>query len=106
MLLFEARGRKSGRRAVTLLYWQKGDVMYVVASNGGRREHPEWLLNVRAHPEVSVQIGATRFAAIAHEIPSTNDPELWRDLVQHYRGWGDYRQITQRTISVVELVAT
>jgi F420H(2)-dependent quinone reductase len=104
MLLLEARGRRSGqKRSVTLLYFEKGGVYYVVASNGGRPGHPEWLLNVRANPDVTVQVGALRFAARAREVPSTSDPALWEELLEHYGGWGDYQQLTDRTISSVEL---
>ncbi len=105
MLLLETRGRKSGlTRSVTLLYYVKDDVYYVVASNGGRPEHPEWLLNVRENPMVIVQAGARRFEAKARAIPSSDDPTIWKELVGHYGGWGDYQQLTDRTISFVELV--
>jgi deazaflavin-dependent oxidoreductase (nitroreductase family) len=104
MLLLETNGRKSGQtRSVTLLYYQEGEVFYVVASNGGRPGHPEWLLNLRANPEVTVQVGACRFAAVAREIPSVDDPTLWDELVAHYHGWADYQLLTVRTISAVEL---
>jgi len=107
MLILETRGRKSGlTRSVTLLYYQKHRIHYVVASNGGRRGHPEWLLNVRQEPGVNVQVGARRFAALARAIPSTDEPALWNELVNHYGGWGDYQKLTNRTISFVELVPT
>jgi deazaflavin-dependent oxidoreductase (nitroreductase family) len=88
---------------VTLLYYEKGGVFYVVASNGGRPGHPEWLLNVRADPDVTVQVGASRFAAVAREMPSTSEPALWNELVAHYHGWADYQLLTDRTISAVAL---
>jgi deazaflavin-dependent oxidoreductase (nitroreductase family) len=107
MLLLEVRGRKTGlTRSVTLLYFEKDQRYYVVASNGGRPEHPEWLLNVRQNPEVTVQVGARRFGANARAILSTDDPALWNELVNHYGGWGDYQLLTKRTISFVELVPT
>ena len=106
MLILETRGRKSGlTRSVTLLFYEKDSVFFVVASNGGRPGHPEWLLNLRDNPEVTVQIGARIFAAVARELPSSDDPELWRKLVKHYHGWADYQELTDRTISAVELVA-
>jgi deazaflavin-dependent oxidoreductase (nitroreductase family) len=107
MLLMEVRGRKSGlTRSVTLLYYEKDGVYYVVASNGGRPEHPEWLLNVRQNPDVTVQVGAKRFTAVARVVPSTNEPERWQELVRHYGGWADYQKLTERTIAFVELVPT
>jgi deazaflavin-dependent oxidoreductase (nitroreductase family) len=107
MLILETRGRKSGlTRAVTLLYYEKDHNYYVVASNGGRPEHPVWLLNVRQNPDVTVQVGANKFAAIARAVPSTDEPDRWNELVNHYGGWGDYQQLTDRTIWFVELVPT
>jgi F420H(2)-dependent quinone reductase len=107
MLILDVRGRKSGlKRSKTLLYYEKTNVYYVVASNGGRPEHPVWLLNVRADPDVSVQVGARKFDARARVIPSTDDPELWSELVRFYGGWGDYQKLTDRTIVIVELVPT
>jgi deazaflavin-dependent oxidoreductase (nitroreductase family) len=107
MLILEVRGRKSGLwRSVTLLYFEKDDRFFVVASNGGRPGHPEWLLNVRAHPHVTVQVGRDKFAATARAVPSTDEPERWNELVAYYGGWGDYQKLTKRTISFVELTPT
>jgi deazaflavin-dependent oxidoreductase (nitroreductase family) len=107
MLILETRGRKSGLpRPVTLLYMEKADVYYVVASNGGRPGHPEWLLNVQANPEVTLQVGATKLSARARAVPSTDEAALWSELVHHYGGWGDYQELTDRTIYIVELVPT
>lgn len=106
MLILETRGRKSGlTRSVTLLYYEKGNVFYVVASNGGRPRHPEWLLNLKQNPEVTVQIGVKRFSALAQATSSADETEMWTELVRHYGGWADYQKLTDRTISFVELVA-
>jgi deazaflavin-dependent oxidoreductase (nitroreductase family) len=107
MLILETTGRRSGlTRSVTLLYYEKGDRYFVVASNGGRPRHPEWLLNVRQHPEVWAQVGALRFEAFARAVPSTDDPAIWNELVTHYRGWGEYQKLTNRILSFVELAPT
>ncbi|HEY1295518.1 MAG TPA: nitroreductase/quinone reductase family protein [Chloroflexota bacterium] len=37
----------------------------VVASNGGRPTHPAWLDNLRAHPDVTVEVDGERFQARA-----------------------------------------
>lgn len=107
MLILETLGRKSGRqRWVTLLYYEKDHRYFVVASNGGRPGHPEWLFNVRANPEVSVQVGPRIFPAVARVVASPDDPERWNELVRHYPGWGEYQKLTDRTICFVELVPT
>ena len=65
-LLLEHLGRKTGRRRQTVLevirYDPKGPVFYV-ASGFGRRSH--WFRNIQAHPQVTVQVGRTRYRAVA-----------------------------------------
>ena len=105
MLILGSKGRKSGlARSTTLLYYEKDRRYYVVASNGGRPDHPEWLLNVQADPEVCVQVRTRKFAARARVVLSTDDPARWQELVDHYHGWADYQTLTDRTICFVELV--
>src|SRR5262245_61137576 len=59
LLLLTVTGRKSGKRFTTpLIYLEDGDDLVVVASKGGLPADPDWYLNLRAHPEVEVQVGA------------------------------------------------
>jgi deazaflavin-dependent oxidoreductase (nitroreductase family) len=105
MLILETQGRKSGlTRSVTLLCYKRDHRYYVVASNGGRPGHPEWLLNVQENPDVNVQVGAKRFSARARSFLSTDEPEIWNELVRYYGGWADYQKLTARTIRFVEIV--
>ncbi len=104
MLLMTVRGRKTGlARSVTLLYYAARGKYYVVGSNGGRPSHPTWVLNVRANPEVSVQVGATRFDALARELPAEERVSVWPELTSFYPGWAHYETLTNRPISVIEL---
>jgi deazaflavin-dependent oxidoreductase (nitroreductase family) len=107
MLILATRGRKSGLwRSVTLLYYERDDHLFVVASNGGRPQHPAWLLNVRANSEVVVQVRGDRFSATARAVAATDEPERWNELTRYHAGWGDYQKLTNRTISFVELSPT
>ena len=66
-LLLTTTGRKSGEKYVfPLFYGDTGDGSYIiVASKGGAPKHPQWYLNLVAHPEVEVQVGTKRIAARA-----------------------------------------
>ena len=61
MLLLTTWGRHTGRlRTAPLLHLPVDGVFVLVASNGGARQHPTWWFNLRARPEVLVQVGPAR----------------------------------------------
>jgi deazaflavin-dependent oxidoreductase (nitroreductase family) len=74
-LMLRTTGRKTGpTRTNSLVYAKDGDRYLVVASKGGDAKAPAWLLNLRAKPEVQVQIGRTRFQAAGTEIAARRTP--------------------------------
>lgn len=104
-LLLTSTGRRSGqRRTAALVYAKDADSYVVTASNGGADRPPGWLHNVKAHPEVEVQIGRCRFDARAEPIgPEHPDYDrLWRLVNEHNRR--RYEQYQQRTARPIELV--
>lgn len=107
IVLLAHTGRRSGRRyAAPLLAMRLGGgagAYAVVASNGGRPEHPQWLRNVEANPEVEVtERGDTRRMRATVASPERR-AELWPRLVSQYPGWAHYQTLTDREIPVVEL---
>jgi F420H(2)-dependent quinone reductase len=106
-LMLRTTGRKTGQtRTNSLVYAKDGDRYMVVASKGGDPKAPAWLLNLRAKPEVDVQIARMRFPATAAEI-GVGDPDyarLWK-LVNDKNGnrYDEYQKKTTRSIPVVAL---
>lgn len=68
MLRLHTVGRRSGRpRAVIVAYYEDGADLITMAMNGWDEPHPAWWLNLRAHPEASVDLpGGTR-SVVARE---------------------------------------
>ena len=106
-LLLRTTGRRSGAmRTNSLVYARDGDDYLVVASKGGADEAPGWLHNVRANPDVEVQIGRERRPATARIVePSDPDYErLWQIVNENnrdrYRG---YQKLTSRPIPVIAI---
>jgi deazaflavin-dependent oxidoreductase (nitroreductase family) len=105
--MLRTTGRKTGQiRTNSLVYAIDGDRYMVVPSKGGDPKAPAWLLNLRAKPEVDVQIGRTRFAATAAEI-RPGDPDyarLWK-LVndKNSNRYEGYQKKTTRPIPLVAL---
>jgi deazaflavin-dependent oxidoreductase (nitroreductase family) len=109
-LLLHTTGARTGQpRTSALVYLADGADCVVVASNGGEDRAPGWLHNVRAHPEVELQIGPRRLAARAREItPADTDyARLWRGVndLNHDR-YDGYQARTARPISLVVLTPT
>lgn len=95
-------GRKSGRALTTpLLHLSDGDRVVVVASQGGLPRHPQWYLNVRANPDVTVQVRGDVRAMRARTATPDERAELWPRLVELYADFASYQSWTDRVIPVV-----
>ena len=106
-LLLRTTGRRSGAtRTNGLVYARDGDDYLVVASNGGADRAPAWLHNLRAEPQVEIQIGRKRQPATARVVDSTDTdyPRLWRIVNENNHGrYAAYQLKTARPIAVIAL---
>ncbi len=106
--VLESRGARTGRRHRTPVLYQLMDVdLLLVASNVGRRRHPAWLHNVRAHPEVRFLTRERGWSAYrAREAIGAERTRLWLRATDFYAGYAAYQERTgQREIALVVLEA-
>ena len=75
----------------------------VVASAMGADKHPDWLHNLRRHPEVTVETGRETYRAVAGVPEGTERDALFAKVVAAEPGFGEYQQKTTRRIPVVVL---
>ncbi len=106
-LLLHSTGRRTGsQRCNALIYAADGADYVVVASNGGSDSAPGWLYNVRAKPEVEIQVGRTKRPGTARVVDS-GDAEyarLWKLVNDNNHGRYDaYQQRTTRPIPLIVL---
>jgi deazaflavin-dependent oxidoreductase (nitroreductase family) len=103
-LILTTVGRKSGEQRMTpLIYGMAGEHPMVVASQGGRPQHPAWYLNLRERPEVDVQIWADRFSARARDATPEERPDLWKQMTGIWPDYDAYQERTDREIPIVIL---
>jgi deazaflavin-dependent oxidoreductase (nitroreductase family) len=106
-LMLRTTGRKTGQtRTNSLVYAKDGDRYLVVASKGGNPRPPAWLLNLRANPDVQVQIGRERFQATTAEIGASDSDyaRLWKLVNDNNSNrYDEYQRKTTRPIPVVAL---
>jgi len=92
-------GRKSGRKkSICLMYTPHQDDVLLVASLGGAPKHPTWYYNLKARPEIAIQIGSRRRDMVAREASAEERRALWPVVVANYRSFDTYQSLTAREI--------
>ena len=104
-LLLRTTGRRSGAtRTNGLVYARDDDDYLLVASNGGADRPPAWLHNLRANPQVEIQVARERRKGTAKVVEPT-DPDydrLWRVVNENNQDrYSAYQKQTTRAIPVI-----
>ena len=104
MLLLTTRGSRTGKpHTVPLLYLRDGDTLVVIASWGGRPDHPHWYRNLSSDPRATVQVRSKRWAVRARFAAGRERTLWWPRIVAAYPGYRSYQSRTDRVIPVVFL---
>lgn len=108
MVLLTTTGAKTGQPRLTpLVYRPDGDRILIIGSYGGAPKHPAWFLNLRANPNVVVEVGdgttIDRYEATATVLPEDERNEMWAKITADMPGFADYQEKTSRVIPVVAL---
>ncbi|MGH2400940.1 MAG: nitroreductase family deazaflavin-dependent oxidoreductase [bacterium] len=104
VLLLTTTGRRSGKpQTRALTYFAEGKTFIVIASNGGEPAHPAWFLNLRAHPDVKVQIGRRLIGVRGREVQDAERERLWAWITSRQPSYARYQARTSRRIPVVIL---
>jgi deazaflavin-dependent oxidoreductase (nitroreductase family) len=103
LLLLHSTGRRSGAERVNpLAYLRDGDRYAIFGSMGGADEHPQWVRNVEANPDVEIGVGDERIkgrATVLWEGPERD--RIYGKQVERWSQFGDYERKTSRKIPVV-----
>lgn len=104
-LLLDHVGRKSGTQFTTpLLYLADGPDLVVVGSQGGLPKDPQWVANLRAHPDTTVHVRGERARPVRARVADVAErAALWPRLVALYADFATYQATTDREIPVVVL---
>jgi deazaflavin-dependent oxidoreductase (nitroreductase family) len=107
LLLLTTTGRRTGEpRTTPMMFHRDGDRVLVIASNIGAPRHPDWYLNLVAHPEVTVEVGDESGAprpVVARSLEGAERTAVWEMLKAAYPFFAEHERATERTIPVVAL---
>ena len=110
LLILHSIGAKSGTPRISpLVYFPYKGRRYVIASAAGAPKHPAWYHNLKANPEVTIEVGSASGSSIetekvaAREIHGAEHAEVWRALVTAMPHFNDYQRNTIRKIPLLAL---
>jgi deazaflavin-dependent oxidoreductase (nitroreductase family) len=104
MLILHTTGAKTGEpRVIPLMYRKEGDDLVIFASKAGAPTNPDWFHNLRAHPDVSVEVGAETRPVVAREAQGEERDRIWEAHKKEFPGFAEYEAKTDRVIPVVVL---
>lgn len=73
------------------------------ASKAGSDRNPDWYWNLRANPDVTIEVDDETIAVHAIELTGAERDEKYRIQSGRYPGFAAYQQKTSRTIPVIAL---
>ena len=104
LLLLHTVGARSGQPRINpMMYLADGDRYLVFASKAGSDRNPDWYWNLRASPEVTIEVGKETVAVHATELTGGERDEKYRIQSERYPGFAGYQQKTSRIIPVIAL---
>lgn len=104
LLVLHHRGAKSGTlRTTPLIYLEDGQNLVIVASMGGQPKNPAWYHNLRAHPQIEIDVGGRRRRVTARLATQAEAERLWPRLSAMWPAWEDYKTRTDREFPVFVL---
>lgn len=105
LLLLTTTGARTGTPHTTPVGYlpDGGDRVLVIASAGGADQHPDWYVNLRAEPQVTVESGSFTYSARAVVLTGEERERAWARAVEADEGWAAYQRKTTRIIPVVAL---
>jgi deazaflavin-dependent oxidoreductase (nitroreductase family) len=104
LLLLHHTGAKSGSSRINPLAYQSDDGRYVIfASKAGAPTNPDWYHNLKAHPNVRIEVGTDTIDVLAGEATGAERERLFRTQVERVPQFAEYEKQTERVIPVIVL---
>ena len=104
LLILHHKGAKTGKETETpLMYLQEGNAYVVLGTMGGAPTNPAWTYNLRANPEVEIEVGTETSSVRAREADAENAERLFQEMAAAWPQFHEYREKTDRRFPVFYL---
>lgn len=104
ILLLTTTGRRSGEaRTTPVFFLRDGDVLVVCNVRPAAERANPWVNNLRAHPAVTVHLGARVMNCHARELRGNEIDRYWPRLVELWPAYAEHYQASgERAVFVLE----
>ena len=107
LLLLHHVGAKTGSDRINpLVYDRDGDRYVIFASKAGAPTNPDWYHNLKAHPNVAIEVGTDTIDVVAAEAAGEERDRLFRRQAERSPNFAEYQTKTDRVIPVMILTPT
>src|SRR2546427_7929190 len=104
LLLLRHTGARSGKPRVNpVMYLKDGDRYIVFASKAGADTNPDWYFNLKAHPDIQIEVGDETIDVHADELLGAERNSLFKRQATLYPAFAMYQRQTKRIIPVIAL---
>jgi deazaflavin-dependent oxidoreductase (nitroreductase family) len=105
LLLLHHTGARTGTVRVNPLAYQvlEDGSLAVFASKGGAPTNPDWFYNLKANPDVTLEVGTETIHARARIPDQEERDRIWTRQKQLMPGFAEYEEKTTRQIPVIVL---
>jgi deazaflavin-dependent oxidoreductase (nitroreductase family) len=104
LLLLHDKGAKSGKTHIhPLAYYGEDGRFFIFGSKGGAPTNPAWYHNLKAHPDVRIEVGPETFDVTATELTGEERERVFRAQAERAPQFAEYAKNTDRAIPVIAL---
>lgn len=104
LLLLHHTGARSGQPRINpVAYARDGERYVIFASKAGAPTNPGWYHNLRAQPEVTIEVGDETIDVLAEEAQGEERDRLFNAQTERSPQFAEYQRKTDRVIPVITL---
>jgi deazaflavin-dependent oxidoreductase (nitroreductase family) len=107
LLLIHSKGARSGKSRVNpVMYLKDGERYLVFCSKGGAPTNPDWYYNLKAHPDVQIEVGDNTMEVHADEVKGPERDRIYAKQASLFPNFAEYQSKTKRVIPVMAFTPT
>jgi deazaflavin-dependent oxidoreductase (nitroreductase family) len=105
VLILNTVGRRSGQTRETPVAWFADEDARLIVASGGGSQHPDWYVNLMAHPDqASIELpGRDAVPVTPHRLDGADREQAWQRITAAQPRYAKYQSKSDREYPVIRL---